>query len=261
VNDDGGRVGFYGKLPGCGDFVRRRVSDAFVDSWDRWLQRGLEASRCALREQWLDTYLTSPVWRFACAAGVCGSEPVVGVLAPSVDHVGRYFPMTILATLPGGSSPLDTAASSETFFIGAERLIVETLATDDADVAAFDAGVRQLESGVAGLLAPDAWQLQPEGVAVLSGPRAAAWRIRLPPSRTLAGVFGSLLWRHLDAVYEPAVLLWTEGSARVSPTCLLQRGLPSPSMFSALLDGSFPPLWQQVATECTVTTARAARID
>ena len=30
-------VGFYGKLPSHGDFLRRRVSDAFVDAWDAWL--------------------------------------------------------------------------------------------------------------------------------------------------------------------------------------------------------------------------------
>lgn len=249
MNVDGGAVGFYGKLPGCGDFVRRRVTDAFVEPWDRWLQRGLEASRHSLGEQWLDIYLTSPVWRFACAAGVCGAQPAVGVLAPSVDHVGRYFPMTIVATLPCGTSPLGAAASSDTFLSRAERLVVNTLATDEADISQFDAGVMQLERVVAELWTSQGPWPGPDALAVLSGQQGTAWRIPLSPSQPLTGVFGPLLWRHLDSAYEPAVLLWTEGSARVPPTCLLQRGLPCPSTFASLLDGSFPPLWQQVPVE------------
>jgi len=47
-------VGFYGKLPSHGDFLRRRVSDAFVGVWDGWLQECLTASRTSLGDRWLD---------------------------------------------------------------------------------------------------------------------------------------------------------------------------------------------------------------
>jgi type VI secretion system protein ImpM len=67
--DTPAHVGFYGKLPSHGDFLRRRVSDGFVSGWDLWLQEGMAAARTALGEGWLDVYLTSPVWRFASAAG------------------------------------------------------------------------------------------------------------------------------------------------------------------------------------------------
>ena len=43
------QVGFYGKLPSHGDFLRRRVSDAFVDAWDAWLRECLAASRDGAR--------------------------------------------------------------------------------------------------------------------------------------------------------------------------------------------------------------------
>ena len=65
-------VGFYGKLPSHGDFLRRRASDAFVDAWDGWLRECLAASRSALGDRWLDVYLTSPAWRFVCGPGACG---------------------------------------------------------------------------------------------------------------------------------------------------------------------------------------------
>ena len=69
------QVGFYGKLPSHGDFLRRRLSDAFVGGWDAWLQDCLAGSREALGDRWLDVYLTSPAWRFAAA---CCNDPSTG---------------------------------------------------------------------------------------------------------------------------------------------------------------------------------------
>jgi len=126
-------VGLYGKLPSHGDFLRRRASDAFVDAWDAWLRDCLAASREALAERWLDIYLTSPVWRFALAAGACGPVPVLGLMVPSVDRVGRYFPLTLVANLPADVTPIAAAKGSAAFFDRAERLIIDTLATEHID--------------------------------------------------------------------------------------------------------------------------------
>jgi type VI secretion system protein ImpM len=82
-------TGFFGKLPGNGDFVHRRLPRSFVDPWDRWIQRGVAASRTQMGETWLDTYLKSPMWRFVLAPGPCGTQGWMGVLMPSVDRVGR----------------------------------------------------------------------------------------------------------------------------------------------------------------------------
>src|ERR671922_2029225 len=120
-------VGFYGKLPSHGDFLRRRVSDAFLHVWDGWLQECMIASQRALGDRWLDVYLTSPAWRFGCAAGACGPSPVVGVMVPSVDRVGRYFPLTLVAELPVNAAPLvGSVLRAESFFGAAERLLIET---------------------------------------------------------------------------------------------------------------------------------------
>ena len=105
-------VGLFGKLPSHGDFLRRRVSDAFVDAWDGWLRECLAASRSALGERWLDLYLTSPAWRFVCAAGTCGPVPVIGLMVPSVDRVGRYFPLTLVAPLAAEVNPIAAATAS-----------------------------------------------------------------------------------------------------------------------------------------------------
>ena len=83
--------GWYGKLPGLGDFAARRLDKAMVGVWDGWLQDGLQA----LRQQsgWLDAYLQSPVWCFALGAGVLGPQRWLGVMRPTVDAVGRDFPL------------------------------------------------------------------------------------------------------------------------------------------------------------------------
>ena len=82
-------VGFYGKLPSHGDFLRPRISHVFVERWDSWLRESLAASRSALGTRWLDVYLTSPAWRFVCGPGACGPDPVLGLMARSVARVGR----------------------------------------------------------------------------------------------------------------------------------------------------------------------------
>ncbi|HEX7686978.1 MAG TPA: type VI secretion system-associated protein TagF, partial [Burkholderiaceae bacterium] len=87
--------GFYGKLPSEGDFVSRRLPWEFTSAWDDWLQQGMQASRGALGERWLELYLSAPVWRFQLAPGVCGPLAWRGLFFASVDRVGRYFPLTL----------------------------------------------------------------------------------------------------------------------------------------------------------------------
>ena len=91
--------GWYGKLPVLGDFARRRLPPEFIEPWDDWLQQGLQSSRAALGEAWLAHYLSAPVWRFVLLPGVIGPGAWAGVLMPSVDRVGRYFPLTLCTSL------------------------------------------------------------------------------------------------------------------------------------------------------------------
>jgi type VI secretion system protein ImpM len=90
-------VGFYGKLPARGDFVRAGLPRDFTDRWDNWLQCVLAGSRASMGEAWLPAFLEAPVWRFALPAGMCGERAVLGLMLPSVDWAGRYFPLTFAA--------------------------------------------------------------------------------------------------------------------------------------------------------------------
>ena len=44
---------------------------------------------------WLEAFLEAPVWRFVLPPGLCGARAAIGLIMPSVDKVGRYFPLTL----------------------------------------------------------------------------------------------------------------------------------------------------------------------
>src|SRR6185295_13380063 len=87
--------GWYGKLPNLGDFASRRLPPSFVDGWDAFLQRGLVAARDEWGPGWLDRYLVAPILRFWLGPGVLGDGAWAGLVMPSVDRVGRHFPLTV----------------------------------------------------------------------------------------------------------------------------------------------------------------------
>jgi type VI secretion system protein ImpM len=130
--------GFYGKLPSQGDFVSRRLPWEFTSAWDDWLQQGLQASRTALGERWLPSYLSAPVWRFQLARGVCGPQGWRGFFFASVDRVGRYFPLTIAVADAAGDTPsIATLAGEEALWLACEDRALAALdpklALDDFD--------------------------------------------------------------------------------------------------------------------------------
>lgn len=105
---DAVRIGFFGKLPSRGDFVRVGLSRALASAWDGWLQGVMPKSHegdAMLRR--------APVWRFAVGAGVCGPCAACGVLLPSIDRVGRTFPLLIAA---------EAATPTDAFLDAAEQI-------------------------------------------------------------------------------------------------------------------------------------------
>ena len=195
-------VGFYGKLPCRGDFLQRRISPDFVDSWDGWLQDCLTESRLQLQEGWLETYLTSPAWRFVLAGGVCGANSCAGVLLPSVDRVGRYFPLTVVAHWEVAVFPLTTARNRESWFDSAQTLGIEALEAACLDLDEFDRSV-------------------------------AALAARLDPTEE------PFLWlRELELATQPMSLWWTYGSNDSDPAMMCVNGLPDPATFAAMLLGN-----------------------
>jgi len=118
--------GFTGKVPTRGDFVHAGLPRGFVDHWDDWLATAIAGSREIMGDAWLDAFLEAPVWRFALPPGLCGAQAAVGLIMPSVDKVGRYYPLTFAAladtAIPGPRGDSWTAWLNEAEALGRAAL-------------------------------------------------------------------------------------------------------------------------------------------
>jgi len=191
-----GVPGWFGKIPSLGDFASRRLPDTFVRRWDRWLQAGLARAR-EDDGDWLSGYLVAPIRRFWLAPGVLGAAGWAGLLMPSVDRVGRHFPLTLARPL----QPLAAALAARAWYRaldGAARQVLDMDYTVDdfeqslAELAgwridAADPADRQLADDLAG--AGDArtvWWC--DDADTLPAFQAFA---ELPPPPVLAAMLGS----------------------------------------------------------------------
>lgn len=241
-------AGFYGKLPAVGDFVSRRLPRGFLDPWDQWLQGAVAASRGRLQDRWLDLYLTSPIWRFALAPGVCGSAGWAGVLMPSVDRVGRYFPMTIALALPQGVGAASLAAEL-TWYERAERAALSALEGDGADVEQFDNAVAGL--GPVSVPLPDG-----DGIAhTTTG--APACRLQAISGDDFPRLIPAIAHVLLEQRFGPYSVWWSEGSEHVEPQLLLCGALPIADRFADMLGGGWEPDAWEVWPRYRMPGARA----
>jgi type VI secretion system protein ImpM len=72
--------------------------------------------RAELGTDWLPRYLVAPVRRFWLAPGVMSAPAWVGVLMPSIDGVGRYFPLTIAAAVTPVENSLAAALAAREWY-------------------------------------------------------------------------------------------------------------------------------------------------
>ena len=114
-------------MPSLGDFFRIALPRSFCEPWDHWVQQVLTSSRATLGVRWDECYMSAPIWRFSLAAGLAGPQAVHGVLMPSVDRVGRAFPLT-LAQVGAGDAP-DLAALEDIALAALEDDMTKTRLT------------------------------------------------------------------------------------------------------------------------------------
>ncbi len=183
-------AGFHGKLPTRGDFVGAGLDRALVAALDTCISAGMAEAMAASGEGWPEIWLEAPVWRFAL-----GEPATLGLCLPSVDKVGRFYPLLIAAGFPPGIAP--------------ERMARHGTAWLDA---AEDAGRAAL-----------AEDLSPE-----------ALKARIPPAPDLdaapdAGLPDGIVPR------PGASLWWTEGAPRVAPHGLVLDGMPDAATVATML--------------------------
>src|SRR5690348_11514038 len=119
--------GWYGKMPSLGDFASRRLPQQFISRWDNWLQHAMTTSRADLGQHWLDAYLLSPIWRFALLPDVICPNAWAGLLMPSVDKVGRHFPLTLAISLSGQPATIAAMLATQEWYAALEKAALATL--------------------------------------------------------------------------------------------------------------------------------------
>jgi type VI secretion system protein ImpM len=227
----GATVGFFGKLPSHGDFLERRVGSAFRDLWDDWMQRCIVESQQELAGRWLDCYLTSPMWRFYLCDGVAGSASYAGVLLPSVDRVGRYFPLTVVVELPAGIAAAEFAQAATSWFEEIEQLCADALENPEFDLGAFDAALVGSGDRLSGV---------DQLPTVLAFPgNSPQWHWPAASVDSFAAAVSNPLLSMAQGALRPMTMWWTAGSELVEPCVLLNRALPRPDSFAALLAGTW----------------------
>jgi type VI secretion system protein ImpM len=164
--------GWFGKLPGMGDFAHRRLPESFRSVWDQWLQRGLARLKDR-HADWMSHYLQAPVWCFALGPGVAGEGAWIGVMMPSVDGVGRYFPITLAVEFDasvGETLEGDALRGVLLWWERGTRAALEGL-EGDMDALGFDAMLQRV------FVAADDREVREGGVALLAlpGPGGSLW--------------------------------------------------------------------------------------
>lgn len=234
IAGDGSATGYYGKIPAKGDFITRDLPRSFVDPWDRWLQNAIAHSQQQLGADWLDAYLTSPVWRFALSPGVCGNDVWAGVLIPSIDRVGRYFPFTLAHRLDWYANPVALLHDGQGWYERAEALALSCL-EDDFDFDDFHRSVQAM-SAIEAAATGDISE-QP----TLASGDLSAWHMALPSPDLLPGAYATLAAKSLSELYFAFSCWWSAGSELVHPSLLLCQGLPPGAGYTSLLVGN----WEQ----------------
>lgn len=218
--------GLYGKLPAHGDFVQRNLPSAFVQEWDPWLQHLVAGAREKIGEPWLDIYLTSPIWRFALSHGVIDANHWAGIVLPSVDQVGRYFPFSIIMQVGKQHHPAQFLAQQSAWFSAIEDLALSALEGE----LSLDELVDALEQSAAVL--DSAYQL--------AGAVSDSSDIQLDmgfEEQSVMSAYPALLDALLARQLNSYSVWSTDGSERVAPCVFSVQGLPSVSRLPAMLDG------------------------
>jgi type VI secretion system protein ImpM len=219
--------GWFGKVVMLGDFAHRRLPQPFIAACDAWLSQSIATSRAQLGARWLDTYLTGPVWRFAWAPGVVGPQWWFGVMMPSVDAVGRYYPLVVAATVQ--NPPMSEASLTllSRWYDHAGRAALATL-QPGASVDTFDAALTSTPSWPAAT--PHRW---PESAGALQRwllpgrPTLSQWAQALAAAPFDRAYAGHSLWCPFPADDDP--------NASASLTAV--PGLPPPDQYALMLEG------------------------
>jgi len=222
------KTGVFGKLPAHGDFVHRNLPSSFMNQWDEWLQHFIAGGQEQLGEDWLNIYLTSPIWRFVFSAGIIDEHVWAGMMLPSVDKVGRYFPFSVATMLPEHTNPLIFLNSQGPWF---ESIEASSLLALDDQIDVDDLTDKINEDNIL---------IESDYYATGSVNENNAIQINMKGDETTPNdIFPELLDAVLIKSLNSYSTWTTTGSELIEPCLFNVQGLPSINNIPAMLDGQW----------------------
>ncbi|WP_435237787.1 type VI secretion system-associated protein TagF [Psychromonas sp. PT13] len=217
-------TGYCGKIPSRGDFIQSDFDFEFLSIWNEWLQAVIAVSKEQLEQNWLDCYLTSPVWHFSLSPGVCGDAAFLGTLIPSVDKVNRYFPFTLVtkhnltAVQAWHENEWDVQFEDKILQVLEDELDIDQWFSDlSALVELKDTNRISISNIESSDNIKKGWVIQGE-----LGPNLV-----------------QLIHQQYNLHFGNYTLWWTTGSDLVTPCFIVADGLPPVSQFVSMLDGQW----------------------
>ena len=221
-------VGLFGKLPAHGDFIQRNLSSGFINIWDEWLQHFIAGTKEQLGENWLDIYLTSPLWRFVFSAGVIDENNWTGIMIPSVDRVGRYYPFSIIEKLPQSINPFEYIQLQTAWYKEIEMLALDAL---DGQILIDDL-----------MLELDTKTVEHQSDYARSALNLDSDSFQFDMSfeeQSLSTVYPLLLDSIMTKSFQSYSVWQTSGSDCINPCLFSTQGLPSVQKMPAMLNGDW----------------------
>jgi type VI secretion system protein ImpM len=217
------RRGLFGKLRSKRDFVAHGAPRGFLAVFEPWIQGCVASSRAQLGADWQAAFLTAPIWRFWLGPQICGAT-ALGAVMPSMDGVGRYFPLSLaLFADEGEALPSPEADAQDEWFAAVEDFLLSTLERETP----FEAILEAFEALPAPAFDGAQARLLPSGVAAARvGERgfAAACRAAREAEERARTTAATSFW-------------WTDGGERFERLALVANGMPAPSVFAAMISG------------------------
>ncbi|MCV0395826.1 MAG: type VI secretion system-associated protein TagF [Rhizobiaceae bacterium] len=215
--------GLFGKLPQKRDFLALGLPRAVLEPFENWLQSAVAASRNQLGGGWQDRYLVAPIWRFWIGKDVFGTQ-CAGALMPSVDGVGRFFPLSILwAADEGASIPCPLFEPRGDWYAAIEQRLLTVLDQEAAIVP---------ERLIEGLPAPEAAGAGPDPAARPLR-RGFGWQEEGPVDELMP----RLIAADLFAITPMRSYWWTQGGEGGKPMVYSHNALPDAVFFTTMING------------------------
>jgi type VI secretion system protein ImpM len=217
--------GIFGKLPQKRDFIALNLPRAVLEPFETWLQSAIAASRNELGTAWQDIYLVSPIWRFWIGGDIL-TTACAGALMPSVDSVGRFFPLAIIyyaepgeVIVPPPFDPLDVW-----YFTIEERLLGVLDPKSETVVERLTERLSPPESGVR---APAPLPARVKRGSLWRSDGGAA-------SEVLSVLMAADYWDSMSA----RSFWWTNGGRSSGPLIYVRNALPDPLFYVNMIKGS-----------------------